>query len=82
MVPGEIEQIGGRDLNQVCEHRLAADTRLRRRDGGFQERAIAYTIEPAESCDGLGVYLLDDSDSEVNAIVWSNAHESFFIVRA
>ena len=48
VVPAEIEEIRGGDLSQVGKRRLAAEGRLRRGDGRFQQTAVAQSGTAAE----------------------------------
>ena len=82
MIPAEVEQVGGRDVNDVCEDRFTAKGRLWSGDRGFEQSAVTYAVQPAEPPNRLGVDLFHDIDGELHAIGRLGAHDSFFIVRA
>ena len=82
VIPADVEQVGGRDFDDVFEDRFTAKRRLWSGDRGFEQCAITYAVQPAESPNRLGVNLLHDVDAEMHAVGRPRAHDSFFIVRA
>ena len=82
VIPAEIEQIGGCHLDEVHKERLAAETRLGSGHCRLEQRDIPDAVQSAEARKRLSVDFADDLNREMKAVVRTEGHASFFIVRA
>ncbi len=65
MVAAEIEEIGGRNLDRVGDQRLTLECRLRRGDGGLEQRGVAQPTPAAVCKQDLPVNLEDRAGGQM-----------------